>query len=173
MAQNQKSTGQNIDAPFIIATNTTITAGSMIFSDLSGTNVVRAISTATESTAFVGVIVNTQTGTATGGRQTGVTISTEGVFEFVTETLATGSPVELGRPVWAIAHDTVRGVGTGTATTITGQYPVGICVFLPQGIDDTATSVRVWVKIFPFKQITHIDYLLDATLTTAPANQVG
>ena len=106
---NLKSDGKIFDANLIISTGATITAGSLIFVDVSGTNVVRAVrsysgaspESSTPNTGggyasldtalspsglFLGVICSTQTGTPnlSGGHQTGVAWYTEGCFEFNT-----------------------------------------------------------------------------------------
>jgi len=142
---NLKSDGKIFDANLIISTGATITAGSLIFVDVSGTNIVRAVrsysGTTVESAAapgtgigvasldtalspsglFLGVICGTQTGTPnlSGGHQTGVSWYTEGVHQF--NTTPTGScAYRVGYPVWAMNNDTVvallSGLGTPDAT---------------------------------------------------------
>lgn len=143
---NLKSDGRLFDANLVIQTGATITAGSFIFADISGTNVVRAVrsySGATPETAaietgvgfasrdtnlvsgvFLGVIASTQTGVGnlSGGHQTGVAWYTEGVFEFnstptaVAEMSGGAGPLRIGYPVWAASHDTVVCLLGGVAT---------------------------------------------------------
>ena len=137
---NIKSDGMVFDANLIIQTGTTVTAGAMIWADISGTNVVRAVRsyTGTDSTlesaspatgngvisldgqlsrqtgVFLGVICSTQTGTPnlSGGHQTGVSWYTKGVFQF--NTTPTASCIyTIGMPVWAINHDTVGAFHSG------------------------------------------------------------
>lgn len=149
MADSLRGEGKFMDIPSVIETGTTITAGSMVTLDLSGTGVVRRVPDFTGSQEFVGVLTETLTGDVTG-----CVIQTEGVFEFSTPVASTGSEVFVGKPVFAADHETVRGLpGAGTASTVTGINPVGVCVLLPEGRDDTATSVRCWVKIYPFQQL--------------------
>src|SRR3990167_10768685 len=123
---NIKSDGSVFEAGLIISTGATITAGSLIFVDPSGTNVVRAVrsfSGATVESAaiptgvgivsldtlvgtggiFLGVIAKTQTGTSnlSGGNQTGVSWYTEGVFQFnVTPT--SSAEIRVGYPIYAV-----------------------------------------------------------------------
>lgn len=174
---NLKNDGSLFDAGLIIETGATITAGSMIFADVSGTNVVRAlrlysgttVATSISGTAgnvasldtqlvggvFLGVIAKTQTGV--NGSQTGVTWYTDGVFEFNTTPTAS-SAIRVGYPVFAINHETVRsgwtGVNAGLAgSNITGLNPIGVCSFIPgAGVVNTGTPVaRVRVKIYPHR----------------------
>ena len=142
---NLKSDGKVFDANLIISTGATITAGSLIFCDVSGTNVVRAVrsysGTSVESAAapgtgvgiasrdtalspsglFLGVICSTQTGTPnlSGGRQTGIGWYTEGIHEFNTTPTASCA-YRVGYPVWGMNNDTVvallSGLGTPDAT---------------------------------------------------------
>jgi len=147
MAKNYRGSGDTIDIPYVIQTGVTITGGSMIFVDVSGTDVIHRVSALAESTGFYGVLSRTQT-----GAQTGATIHRRGIFEFQTLAAATGAEVQVGQPVWAGDNGTVRGFGT-TAATLTGHHPVGICVFLPEGRDETATSVRAHVDIYPDRLI--------------------
>ena len=151
MAKNYRGTGDNVDFPGVAQTGVTITAGSMVFvigtaQTVSPFTSVAATALA-ESSGFFGVVAETYT-----GARTGVTIHRKGIFEFVTNAAATGAAVLVGRPVWAVTHDTVRGFGT-TATTLTGIHPIGICVSLPQGADTSATSVRCLVDIYPDRQL--------------------
>ena len=175
---NIKSDGVVFDAGLIIQTGATITAGSMIWADVSGTNVVHAVrlysgttvATSISGTAgniasldtqlasgvFLGVIARTQTGVA--GSQTGVSWYTEGVFEF-NHTVSASSAIRVGNPVYAINHDTVRsgwtGVNAGLAgSNITGLNPIGICSFIAgTGVAGTGDSVRVRVKIYPHRTV--------------------
>src|SRR3972149_5514211 len=139
---NIKSDGKVFDANLIIQTGQTITAGSLIFVDVSGTNVVRAVrsfsGTTPESAAiptgvgivsldtlvgtggsFLGVLANTQTGTPnlSGGHQTGVGWYTQGVFQFnVTPT--SSANLRVGYPVYAVDRDTVRSAWSGLNTAL-------------------------------------------------------
>jgi len=137
---NIKSEGKVFDANLIIETGSTLTAGNLIWADISGTNVVRNLRsyTGTDGTVesaspatgngvvsldgqitsqtgvFLGVICNTQTGVAnlSGGHQTGVSWYTKGVFQF--NTTPTASCIyTVGVPVWAINADTVGAFQTG------------------------------------------------------------
>lgn len=151
MATNLKSDGLLFDANLIIATGATITAGSLIFCDVSGTNVVRAIRQYSGTTVatdpipgtggnvisldgqlgvgtgvFLGVIANTQTGLPNhgGGSQTGVTWYNKGVFEFDTTPTASSAFI-VGVPVYAIKHDTVRTGFTGINAGLAGSNITG------------------------------------------------
>ena len=149
MADNRRSEGNYLDIPNVIMTGETITAGSMVQIDQSGTGIVRPCSAIGNARNFIGVLTDTITGATTG-----CVIATEGVYEFLTEANSTGSAVRVGQPVFPVARDTVRGFNNAaTATTVTGVHPIGVCVLLPQGIDETATSVRCWVKIYPFNTL--------------------
>ena len=181
---NLKSDGKIFDANLIIQTGATITAGSLIFVDVSGTNVVRAVrgysGTTVESASpttglgiasldtalspsglFLGVICSTQTGTPnlSGGHQTGVAWYTEGVFEFNTTPTAS-SIFTIGRPVWAVRHDTVTIPLSGlngtdaTGSNTTGTSPIGIVRYLPRGpITTNTVASRVGIEIKPFNVI--------------------
>lgn len=142
MATNYKSDGRMFDANLIIETGTTLTAGVLIWADISGTNVVRAVRSfsgvSPESAAtptglgivsldnagpvlstgiFLGVLARTQTGASSvsGGTQTGVSFYTEGVFEFNTTPTAS-APLRIGYPVWARDRDTVICLLSGVST---------------------------------------------------------
>lgn len=174
---NLRNDGYLFDAGLIIETGATITAGSMIWADVSGTNVVHAVrlysgttpatsisgtagniaslDTFLQSGVFLGVIARTQTGAA--GSQTGVSWYTEGVFEFNTTPTAS-SAIRVGYPVYAINADTVRsgwtGVNAGLAgSNITGLNPIGVCSFIPAGgvINTGTPASRVRVKIHPHR----------------------
>ena len=176
---NIKSDGCVFDANLIIETGATITAGSLIFADVSGTSVVRSVrlysgttvATSISGTAgniasldtnlgangvFLGVISRTQTGS--NGSQTGVSWYTDGVFEF-NHTVSASSACRVGQPVYAINNDTVRsgftGVNGGVAgSNITGLTPIGICSFIPAtGVAPTGSSARVRVKIYPHRTL--------------------
>lgn len=143
---NLKSDGKVFDANLIIVTGTTLTAGTLIWADISGTNVVRAVRSFSgvtpESAAtptglgvasldgggpqgitgvFLGVLANTQTGVGnlSGGHQTGVAFYTEGVFDFNT-TPTSSAPIRIGYPVWATNADTVVCLLSGIST-VTGS----------------------------------------------------
>lgn len=132
---NIKSNGTIWDGNLVIETGATITAGSLIWADISGTNVVRAIrpysGTTVESSTpatgrsvasldgqifngnsgvFLGVLAKTQTGVPnlSGGHQTGVTWYASGVFQFRAVN-PTGSCVyRIGFPAYAVDRDAVR-----------------------------------------------------------------
>jgi len=172
MATNYRSDGVVVDANLIIQTGATITAGSLIFVDVSGTNVVRAVrsysGTTPESASpttglgiasldtalspsglFLGVIANTQTGVGnlSGGSQTGVTYYTEGIFTFMS-TPTSAAALRVGYPVWARDSSTVlcllSGVTTAdaTGTNTTGTSPIGIVRYLPDGPIISNTTAR-------------------------------
>ena len=149
MAQNYRGSGDSIDFNGVSETGVTITAGSMVWISaftaraVSPLTSVAATALAESSNGFFGIVDETYT-----GPHTGVTIHRRGVFEFVTNAASTAAAVIVGRPVWAVSHNTVRGVGT-TATTITGFHPIGMCVALPDGPDTSAASVRCHVDIWP------------------------
>ena len=151
MAKNYRGEGNHIDFNGVAETGVTVTAGSMVFIVGTAQTVSRFTSVAAtalaESSGFFGVVAETYT-----GAKTGVTIYRKGVFEFATVAAATAAAVLVGRPVWAVAHDTVRGFGT-TASALTGVHPIGICVGLPQGPDTSAASVRCWVDIKPDREL--------------------
>ena len=56
MADYFKQEGRYIDIPYCIETGTTITAGSMVWADVSGTNIVHPITSLANSTGFIGVL---------------------------------------------------------------------------------------------------------------------
>ena len=159
MAQNYRGDGNTIDFGGVSQTGVTITAGSMVWvNPLTALGVMPFTSVAAtalaESSGFFGVLAETLT-----GPRTGVTIHRKGIFQFVTNAAATAAAVVVGRPVWAVTHDTVRGFGT-TAAALTGVHPIGMCVFLPDGPDTSAASVRCHVDIFPDRTLPL--YLTDA-----------
>ena len=156
MATNYRQDGLVADANLITETGTTITAGSLIWVDISGTNVVRFIRSfsaatvesstpptglgvpsldgqlATSTGIFIGVIANTQTGTPNnlGGSQTGVTWWREGVFEFL-KTPTSSCIVTPGMPMYAVRRDVVRAATSGINASVqnsTGANPIGYCV---------------------------------------------
>ena len=174
---NIKSDGKVFDANLIILTGSTITAGSMIFSDVSGTNVVRAVrsysgvtvesaSPATgigiasldtftqTASVFLGVICRTQTGVGnlSGGSQTGVSWYTMGVHEFNT-TITASAALGVGFPVWAINNDTVGCFLSGvsivdaTNTNATGTNPIGVVSFLPSNRFINTNTVSTRVRV--------------------------
>ena len=151
MADTLRNEGRYLNLPFIVETGVTMTAGSMVNCDISGTNIVHLVSALAESTGFVGVITETLT-----GPHTGVCVATEGVYKFIacdsTTYGTTGVPLEAGAPAYAVEHDSVRGLGL-TAATLTGQYPIGEVVFYPLTGYASGATCDVWVKIFPSKQI--------------------
>lgn len=141
---NIKSLGKIWDANLTVETGTTLTAGTFIWADISGTNVVhavRAYSGATPESAaiptgrgvasldgqlhngqtgvFLGVIENTQTGVPNlaGGSQTGVTFYTKGVFQF-RATPTASCALRIGQPVYPVDNGTVRG-------GFSGQHVIG------------------------------------------------
>ena len=146
---NLKADGRLFDANLVVETGVTITAGSLIFRDASGTSVVHQVRPYSSTTAeviahtgrghvsqdiqysptgiFLGVIAKTQTGASTG-----VTWYTEGVFQFNTTPTAS-SAMRVGFPVYATRHDTVRAATSGVTTVVNGQNstginPIGICL---------------------------------------------
>jgi len=164
MATNYRQDGFITDANLIVETGTTITAGSMIWVDISGTNVVHPIRSysgvtpetngfaaqtgrgivsidgtpALQTGIFLGVIANTQTGVGnmSGGNQTGVAYYTKGVFKFLT-TITASCKYVVGMPVYPVYHDTVRTAITGinaTPTNSTGVNPIGMITFLPDSV---------------------------------------
>lgn len=151
MAKVFRQEGVNIDIPFIVETAGAVTAGSMITLDVSGTNVARVISGIAESTGFAGVILETKTAATTG-----CVLATEGVFEFLagpSTTLGhTGVVITVGAPVYAVLRNTVRPF-SASASAVTGINPIGVCVGLPGGTIASGATGRVWVKIYPFKQM--------------------
>lgn len=135
MAINYRGEGVARDFPYIIQSGITITAGSLIWADVSGTNVVHRVrsysGTSAESAAaptglgifsidmgasgqfssvFLGVLANTQTGVsyASGGTQTGITFFRKGVFELLTTPTAS-SNLRIGYNAYAVDHQVVRG----------------------------------------------------------------
>ena len=142
---NIKSEGKVFDANLIILTGSTFTAGTIVWADISGTNVVRQIRsyTGTDSTlesaspatgngvasmdgqfgiqtgVLLGVLCSTQTGfpNLSGGHQTGVSWYTKGVFEFNTTPTASCN-YRVGLPVWAINADTVGSYHTGVGVLV-------------------------------------------------------
>lgn len=157
MAKNYRGEGNTIDFPGVTVA-ATVTGGSMVFVVGTAQTVTPFTSVAAtalaESSGFFGVLAETYSAT-----HTGVTIHRRGVFEFATVAAATAAAVLVGRPVWAVSHDTVRGFGS-TASALTGVHPVGICVGLPQGPDPSGTSVRCLVDIRPDRELPL--YLTDA-----------
>jgi len=195
---NIRNEGLCFDAGLVINTGITITAGSLIWADVSGTNVVHAVraysgvtpesnitafnhlsgtgrgfaslDTQFQSGVFLGVIARTQTGVA--GSQTGVTWYSQGVFRF-SVTPSASSNVLVGRPVYAITHDTVRAGSTGidaganlTSTTAsgsntTGTTPIGVVSRVIGGgfgqtwttTTGTALNYMVDVKIYPHRTL--------------------
>ena len=139
---NIKSEGCIFDANLVIVTGDTITAGSMIWADISGTNVVRAVRSysgvtpesnvtlhssatgrgyasldtqlGTNTGVFLGVIASTQTGADSSGlgHQTGVTYYDRGVFKF-NVTPSSSCKVFVGRSCFAQSWDTIRCGFTG------------------------------------------------------------
>ena len=139
---NIKNDGKVFAANLIIETGSTLTAGNLVWCDISGTNVVRNVRsyTGTDSTlesaspatgngvisldgqlsrqtgVLLGVLCSTQTGSPnlSGGHQTGVTWYTQGVFNF--NTTPTASCIyTVGMPVWAINADTVGAFHSGVS----------------------------------------------------------
>jgi len=152
MATNFKSAGCITDANLLIATGATITAGSLIWVDISGTNVVRAIRSysgaaagdvesstpntglgivswdgtpSLQSGVFIGVIANTQTGidSRLGGNQTGVTYYRKGVFEFL-KTPTSSCSLTVGNFAYPVRHDVIRTAFSGINATPTNATGV-------------------------------------------------
>ena len=165
---NIRSNGQIWDGNLVIETGVTITAGSLIWVDISGTNVVRAIRSYSGATAetgpiitgrgivsldgqlalqtgvFLGVLANTQTGipNLSGGHQTGVTWYTKGVFTFNLTVTASAQSL-VGMPVYPVSRDTVRCAITGinaTPTNATGANPIGVITYLPNSPNGIVTT---------------------------------
>ena len=175
MAINYRGEGKAIDFPYVVQTGVTITAGCLVWADVSGTNVVHPVRSYSGATAesnatlpasgtgrgiasldvtlsgvsgkFMGVMANTQTGATTG-----VQIFTEGVFEFLTTPTASCN-LRIGYPVYASTWDRVINVGAlsfadATGTNATGATPIGEAVFFPAGLHVSNTTVRVHVKLY-------------------------
>ena len=155
---NLKEFGSMWDASLIVETGTTITAGTLIWADISGTNVVRTVrsfSAVTPESAnpptglgavsldgqlhngatgvFLGVMANTQTGAAqnAGGTQTGVTWYTKGVFQFKAIPATASCVYRVGFPVYAVDRDTVRCAWSGVTTLVATHNATGT---IPIGI---------------------------------------
>ena len=152
MAQTLKGEGVYIDLPYVVQTGVTITAGAMVWADISGTDVIHPLTSVratalAESSGFIGCIAKTTTGATTG-----VTIRTQGVM--LMDTAVESGVCRFGEPVWAISPWVVAARQTdNTGTTFTGNNPVGICVGFPNAVDTTAASVNVFVKIMPFRKL--------------------
>ena len=156
MATNYRQDGLVTDANLIIETGSTITGGSLVWVDISGTNVVRAIRSFSAATpessvpntglgtpsldgqitlqtgVFLGVMANTQTGIPNllGGNQTGVTWWREGVFEFI-KTPTSSCTLTIGQPAYAVRNDTIRCATSGINASVqnsTGANPIGIII---------------------------------------------
>ena len=140
--------GDHISNHLIIRTGVTITAGSPIIADLSGTNIVSNLTALSESVAFIGMLLETLT-----GPHTGITYATEGVWEFTgadsTVEGFTGVQLVPGQPVIIASGKLVRPFTTSTAGTMTGLVPAGIAEEFPNGSLVTATTRTVNVKIMP------------------------
>ena len=175
---NIKSNGCIFDSNLIVETGTTITAGSLIWCDISGTNVVRPvrsysgvtpetqgfaaetgrgivsldISLGLNTGVFLGVMAKTQTGVA--GSQTGISWYTDGVFQFLCTPTASAE-MRIGYPVYAVSRDTVRAAWTGinaTPSNATGVSPIGICSFIAgTGLHASGAGSRVYVKLMPHR----------------------
>ena len=152
MANSFQQEGVYIDLPYVVQTGVTITAGAMVFADISGTDVVHPFTSVRatalpESSGFIGCIAETTT-----GGTTGVTIRTEGVM--LMDTAVESGVCRFGQPVWAVSPWVVCSYQTdNTGTLLTGENPVGICVGFPNAADTTAASVNIYVKIMPFRKL--------------------
>ena len=152
MTKTFRSEGVFMDLPYVVETGTDITAGSMVWTDVSGTNVIHPLTSViatslAESSGFVGVLVETLSGS-----HTGVTIGTQGIW--LMDTHIWSGMIMIGQPVWAANKDVVCGKQTdNTDTSLTGVAPVGVCVGFPGAVDSTATSVPIEVKIFPHRNL--------------------
>lgn len=152
MSTTLRHEGRFIDpGNYIIQTAVTITAGTMVWLDPSGTNVVHRVENLGEATAFAGILTETLTGPLTGR----ATIATEGVYRMIvcssTEEGTTGVPVHEGSQVFAVSGSMIRGLGT-TAATLTSHNAVGVVYWEESGYV-SGDSNYVWVKIFPFRQL--------------------
>ena len=173
---NIKSEGKVFDANLIIETGSTLTAGNLIWGDISGTNVVRNVrsySGVTPESAgtptgvgtpsldgqngqtgiFLGILCSTQTGVGnlSGGHQTGVAFYTQGVFEFNTTPTAS-APLGVNYPVWALNADTVACLLSGlsadpTGKNTTGTNPIGVVSFLPRNTFINTNTVASRVRV--------------------------
>ena len=154
MATSIRNEGRYIDVNLTVATGVTITAGSMVCADVSGTNILYNVTGLADSTGFLGILTETLT-----GPHTGVTIATEGVYKLCVEASTTegftGIQAAPGIPAYATSGNAVRPWGN-TAATLTGLWPVGIIVKLHTAASSVsgAANTGADVKIYPFKQLT-------------------
>ena len=91
---NLKSDGKLFDANLIIQTGSTITAGSLVFSDISGTNVVRMVRGYSGTTPETNITLDDTSGTGRGIASLDAEgpITTVGVFLGVLANTQTGVP---------------------------------------------------------------------------------
>lgn len=160
MSTTLRAEGIFLDLPYVVETGTDITAGTMVWADVSGTNVIHPltavrITALAESSGFVGILAETLSGS-----HTGVTIGTQGVW--LLETAIETGMIMIGQPVWAVGprtacakqpDNTAGASGAGQYLNLTASNPIGICVGFPGAVDTTAASVSCEVKIFPFRKL--------------------
>ena len=154
--KNYRSDGSFIALNYIIQTGVTITAGSLVWGDVSGTGVIHPItatcqSAPSEYTGLCGVLTETLT-----GEHTGCVLGIQGVYAFRSGPTAS-SVIRVGEPVWALSHDQVcsyiadNTASAAPATTNwiqkTGTSPVGICVHIVEGTSVSNVAGNVWVKL--------------------------
>ena len=175
MAINYRGEGVARDFPYIIQSGITITAGSLIWADVSGTNVVHPVQSysgvTVESAApatgvgfvsldagssgvfgtaggiFLGVLARTQTGISqnSGGSQTGVTVFRNGIFEFAWTPTAS-SQLQIGYNAYAVSNDTVRGLReVDTTNTNATATPVAVGRIVGYPDNPARTSTGVTV----------------------------
>ena len=153
MADYFKQEGRYIDCNYVVETGTTVTAGSMMWVDISGTNVIHPVTSLANSSGFVGILTETLT-----GPHTGCTLATEGVYRMCvgasTTNAWTGGVATPLIPVWATLPQEVQPDGL-TAATLTGYNPVGILIHMQSGTPSVsgAANTGAYVKIYPFKQL--------------------
>jgi hypothetical protein len=155
MAVTLVSEGRYMSYPFVVATGVAMTAGSMVFADVSGTNILHLVTALNDSTGFLGILTETLT-----GPHTGVVIASEGVYRLCIGASTqgwTGSPAVPGAEYFATSATEGRPVGT-TAATLTGFHPIGIIEALMTGVISVsgAANTGAYVKIFPFKQLQEV-----------------
>ena len=153
MTDFYKGEGRFIDIPYTVATGVTMTAGSPILLDVSGTNIAHLITAVAEGTGFAGILTETLT-----GPHTGFTLATEGVYKICMDASTTegftGCIGRAGGRVYAISATQCRPSGN-TAATLTGINPMGIVTFMPTGSPNVSglANTGTQVKIFPFQQL--------------------
>lgn len=153
LTDRYKGEGRFIDIPYTINTGVTMTAGTPVLIDVSGTNIVHLITAIAEGTGFAGILTETLT-----GPHTGVTLAIEGVYKICMDASTTqgftGCIGRAGGRAYVISATQCRPSGN-TANTLTGINPMGIVTFMPTGSPNVsgAANTGTWVKIFPFQQL--------------------